>query len=485
MAEKAGTVHQNSDDGDAQHRLSEDLEAKKLTKSILWKLDTRVLPLLAVLYLFNFLDRSNVGNAKILGLQNDLAITNSQYATSLAVFFVFYVVSELPSNLIVKRATPKIWLPTLGFLWGTTIMCTGFVKTYGQLLALRVLLGTFEGGLYPGCLLYFSNMYTREELALRVGLFYSMASLSGAFGGLLARGLSAISPTSGVGSGWRWIMIIEGIITIVVAITVFIFLPNSVDSDFFTPAERQHAIARLRKSYDSSNLGRKAEPERFQWSEVRRGIFSPQTLLTGTAYFAICCALFSFSLFLPSIVAAMGYTSNQAQLLTVPPYAVASVLSACYAILSDRIHLRGTLSLFSLPLGIIGYGIIARTDNSASVKYGMTFLMATGIYMSVPTILVWLLNNSAGHYKRAAAGAVQVGLANCGGIVAAFLYPDVESPSYSKSHHIIMGCLCYAWLAVLINVLYCRKVNKDKENGKYDRYIGYGDDREPSFKLVI
>lgn len=157
------------------------------------------------MYLANFVDRSNVGNAKILGLEADLGLNNNQYAIALAVFFVFYIVSELPSNLVLKRMTPKIWLPFLVFTTGIIVMCIGFVKTYGQFLAVRSLLGIFEGGLYPGSLLLLSTLYTREELALRVGIFYASASLSGAFGGLLARGLSSIPKTSVMHGSWRWV----------------------------------------------------------------------------------------------------------------------------------------------------------------------------------------------------------------------------------------------------------------------------------------
>jgi predicted MFS family arabinose efflux permease len=131
--------------------------------------------------------------------------------------------------------------------------------------------------------------------------------------------------------------------------------------------------------------------------------------------------------------------------MTVPPYAVAAVSGTFVAFLSDRVWLRGVLMLFTLLLAVIGYVVIARVDSN-HVKYGMTFLMSVGIYSSVPPILVWLLNNSAGHYKRATSGAMQLVLANCGGIVGAFLYPNVEKPTYYMSHNVVMGCLIYTWL---------------------------------------
>jgi len=121
------------------------------------------------------------------------------------------------------------------------------------------------------------------------------------------------------------------------------------------------------------------------------------------------------------------------------------VTATLYAFLSDRLRLSGILSLLALPLGVIGYAVVARVESN-SVKYDMAFLMGVGIYSSVPPILVWLLNNSAGYYKRAASGGMQLLLGNCGGIVAAFLYPKSEKPSYYKSHNVAMECLLAAWV---------------------------------------
>lgn len=142
-----------------------------------------VLPILALLFLCSFLDRTNVGNAKILGLEEDLGLSNLQYTQGLAVFYATYIVSELPSNLVLKKVSPKIWLPVLASAWGIVTMCLGFVRNYASFMAVRAILGVCEGGLLPGMVLYLSGLYTRGELALRIGIFYTAASLSGAFGG--------------------------------------------------------------------------------------------------------------------------------------------------------------------------------------------------------------------------------------------------------------------------------------------------------------
>ncbi|ETI22534.1 hypothetical protein G647_06609 [Cladophialophora carrionii CBS 160.54] len=483
---QAPSAHKNN----SVSALDDDAHTRALTRKLLWKLDTRILPVLALLFLCSFLDRTNVGNAKILGLETDIGVSNSQYANGLAIFFAFYIAAELPSNLVLKKFSPRLWLAFLTSAWGIVGMCLGFIRNYAGFLTVRAFLGLAEGGLLPGMVLYLSGMYTRGELALRIGLFYTSASLAGAFGGLLARGLSAIGPTGGaVDAGWRWIMIIEGLLTFAAGVGSYFILPNNVSTAWFLkPEERELARRRLQND-TSAHLpdGQESEGvEKFRWSEVRRGILNVQLWLSATAYFAILSGLYSFGLFLPTIIKGLGYTANEAQLWSVIPYAVAAVVTVIVAVISDRMKLRGVVMLCTLPLAIIGYAAIAnvaKQDNHA--KYGMTFLMATGLYASVPPVLVWNSNNSAGHYKRATTSGLQLAIANAGGFVSSFIYQSEEAPQYHKSHSIILGLLVYAWFAVLCNVLYCAKINRDKANGKYDKYIGYGDDRDPEYKMVL
>lgn len=169
---------------------------------------------------------------------------------------------------------------------------------------------------------------------------------------------------------------------------------------------------------------------------------------------------------LPTIINALGgYTVSETQLWSVIPYAVAAICTGKYcddsrvlgalvclyvppavivAILSDRLRIRGIMMLVTLPIAIIGYACIANVSN-AHVKYGMTFLMATGLYSSVPPVLGWLSNNSAGHYKRATTSALQLAIANCGGFVTVFVYPKAQGPQYHEGHTIILGLLIAGW----------------------------------------
>jgi len=464
-------------------RGSEQLEAgfaedSKAVKGLLRKMDCRILPVLAMLFLCSFIDRTNVGNAKILGLEKDININDHQYSIGLCVFYATYIASELPSNLVLKKVSPKIWLPLLTAVWGVLTMCLGFVRNFASFVTVRALLGVAEGGLLPGMVLYLSHFYRRQELALRIGIFYTAASLSGAFGGLLARGLNAIGPAGGL-EGWRYIFIIEGIITVLVGVCSALFLPNSIESArFLSPTEKEQARLRLGAS--------SAKHEHFAWSEIKRGVFNVQVWLTATAYFAILSGLYSFGLFLPTIVNnGFAKDPNKAQLWTVIPYAVASVFTVIVALLSDRLALRGPVMLCTLPVAIIGYGVISQSTDP-KVQYGMTFLMATGMYATVPCILSWNSNNSAGHYKRATTSALQLAIANAGGFVASFIYQKSEkTDNFHRSHRIILGLLCAAWVLIAMNVAWVWKINRDKARGKYAEFEGKGDDRDPEFIMVM
>ncbi|KAJ9098750.1 hypothetical protein QFC21_004398 [Naganishia friedmannii] len=456
------------DDDDRLYSVDHDAAA---TKKLLWKLDLRILPMMAVLFLFSFLDRTNIGNAKILGLTTDLKLSGSQYANCLAIFFAFYIASEVPSNLVLKKVSPRIWLAFLTTIWGVIAMCMGFVHSYTGLMVVRAFLGAAEGGLLPGIVLYLSMCYKRSEMALRLGLIYSSASLSGAFGGLLATGLNRLGGSGHLpGShekihGWRWIFIVEGLMTAAIGIIAYVVLPSSLDrASFLTEEERLLVADRLRRDRPAGA----ADVDAFSWKQVNRAIFSIQTWLSASAYFCILTALYSFGLFVPTIIKGLGYTAVSAQLFSVPPYAVAAVLTVIAAFVSDRYKIRGPVMLAFLPLSIIGYAII-RTTTQNHIKYGALFLMASGLYPSVPPVLVWLSNNSGPHYKRATAVGLQLAIANCGGFPATFIYPAHQSPAFIEGHTIVLGLLC----------------NKQKEAGKMEQYRGMGDDRDPDFKYII
>ncbi|KAI0736205.1 MFS general substrate transporter [Fomitopsis betulina] len=503
-----------------------------LTRQILWKLDVHVLPPLALLWLANFIDRTNVGNARIAGLTTDLHLKGTQFNTALAVFYAPYILVELPSNWVLKRAKPSRWLPIIVAVWGMVTTLSGVVQNYGGLIAIRCFLGFCEGGLLPGIVLYLSTLYKRHELQTRVGIFYASASLSGAFGGLLA---TAIKKMDGVGNlaGWRWIFILEGMITILFAVIAWGFLPADLGSaKFFSEEERQFALSRFRRENEvtaTAQMSEAAQPistvnpeldkteesqgetsnphitiqavhqedEKFEWGEVIRGFKDPQVWMTSLSYLGIIVSLYSFSLFLPTIVAGLGYSDGQAQLHTVPPYVPAAVLTVVVSIASDRLRARGPFILLCLPVSIAGY-IIAIVAKNDTQRYAAVFLVAVGIYPCGPCILSILPNNTAGHYKKSTAVALQLAVANAGGFIATFVYTNDQAPKYIQGHTIVVSFLAMAWITMFANVTYCKLENRARAAGyRQGNLIAYRElwdtdktrapigDRHPDFRFTL
>jgi hypothetical protein len=174
---------------------------------LLRKLDFHLLPGVCVLYLLSFLDRSNVANARLDGLTDDLHMTGNQYLTGLTMFFVGYILLEVIWNVILKRVGPKLWLPAVTLAFGIVSTLQGVVVYNGGqtgvagFLVVRFFLGVTEGGLFPGVVFYLSMWYKRAERQYRIALFFAMASLAGAFGGILAYGIGFMKGVAGL-KGW-------------------------------------------------------------------------------------------------------------------------------------------------------------------------------------------------------------------------------------------------------------------------------------------
>jgi MFS family permease len=167
-----------------------------------------------------FLDRTNIGNARLDNLESDLGLKGIQYNDCLAILFPFYIAAEIPSNMMMKRIRPSIWLTFIMVCWSAAMIGQGFVKNYAGLLATRVFLGLFEGGLFPGVNYYITQWYCRHECGFRMALFFSAATLAGAFGGILARGIAEMNGLGGL-SAWSWIFILEGIASIIVSFSAY------------------------------------------------------------------------------------------------------------------------------------------------------------------------------------------------------------------------------------------------------------------------
>lgn len=460
-------------------------------KKTLVKLDFVVLPTITVLYLLAFIDRANIGNAKIEGLPDDLGLTGSQFNICLTVFFFPYAFFEVPANALLAKFSPSIWLPSIMVAWGVVMTLMGLVKNYEGLLVARIFLGVAEAGLYPGVAYYLTLFYKRNELQFRQSLFNSAASSAGAFSGILAWAIAKMNGLGGL-KGWAWIFIIEGIATVLCAIGAYFLMCNGPhDLPLFTPEERQYIAYRVACDTQDDPNGNGSRRQ-----QTVKALTDIQIYLQALIFVAATTCVYGISLFLPSIVKTMGYTASHAQLMTVPIYIVASIVSVCLAILADKVvKRRSPVILISMTLSFIGFTIAATTDVTYKPKvlYGAMILAASGAYATIPCVVAWGANNVTGKYKRAIALAIQIGIGNLGGAIGSNLFRAQDAPRYKLGHCMeIMFTglgICITCILCLLYAYWNRQKKRALESGKYDgkttEQIAELCDRSPFIKYAF
>ncbi|KAF2490354.1 MFS general substrate transporter [Lophium mytilinum] len=460
----------------------------ELDKRITRKFDKHLVPWLFGFWLFAFIDRSNIGNARIDGLADELHLDANKFNIALAVFYVPYVCYDVPSNLVLKYFRAGYYLPFLVTAWGLVSMCIGFVKSYSGLLVARFFLGLCEAGLLGGMIVYLSMFYRRHQLLYRITLFYCAAPLSGAFGGLLATGLGEIN--SGSYKGWPFIFFVEGAITVAYGITSFFFLPHTPsDVKFLTEEEYEGALARMRSDAHGSAPAADVADEKFDWYWVRRAIFNWNTVFLSLNFFAIITPIYSFSLFLPTIIKGLGFTKVKAQLLTVPPNFCSFIAVLLTGYCSDKLRVRGPLAIGLASLAIVGYIMLIASPHPHT-RYGGTFFVAVGVFPCSPLVMGWLSNNLAPHYVRATGTGTQIMIGNMAAFIATFTYLQEDAPRYYTGHAINIGMLAFSIILSTSNILYCKWENKKRETGQRDSRLTEGDEgklgyRHPHFKYTI
>ncbi|KAK2629871.1 hypothetical protein QTJ16_000691 [Diplocarpon rosae] len=437
------TEHNNYDDGNAPNANAhlDDFNvvcpSHTTEKKLMTRIDLRVIPCLCILYLLAFLDRVNIANAKSFGLATDLDLKTIEYNTALTIFFVPYIVCEVPSNILLKKLSPCVWLSGCMFLFGFAAICQGLVSNYGGLLACRFFLGVFEAGMFPGCFYLIGMWYKRSEAQRRFSFFFSSTTLAGAFGGLLASAIGKMDHLRGY-RGWRWIFILEGVLTCVVALAAYFTLPSfPEDAKWLCDSERAYVKARLQ-----ADQGRSAAERKIMLRDVRRVFKDFKVILGGFMYLGMIVPAYGYAFFAPGIISTYGYSPIQTQLHSVPPWACAFTFAMLIAFTSDFAKHRFAFTLLPISVAITGFAILISIHNNTNVQYLGLFLVAMGAYSAMPVIVCWFNMNLGGHHRRAVGSAWQVGFGNIGGIIATYAFLPGDAPQYRKGYSICLGFLC-------------------------------------------
>ncbi|KAJ4188960.1 hypothetical protein NW755_006462 [Fusarium falciforme] len=441
------------------------LVPEKLSTHIRRKFDRHVLPLVCVLYVLSYLDRGNIGNAKTAGAQDDLGLSDSQWAWVLNSFYICYTLFEW-TTLLWKLLPAHLYISTLCLLWGVVATCTGTVKNMAGLCACRAALGILEAAFGAGAPYYLSLFYQRRELGLRVSILIGMSPLANCFAASLAYGIAQINASL---EPWRLILLLEGAPAIIVAPFVYFFLADSAQkAKFLTEDEKEAATARL-GTRDTT------EKTKLNWKQVTAGLSDYQPYVHALIHFCCNYSFAGLANFLPTIVQALGYSSIKAQGLTAPPYAAAFILCIAAAFFSDKFGHRGFVIAGCSAMTGVGYLLLAIVEdtNKMNIRYLGIWFAVMGVFPSLTLNITWLLNNQGGETKRGIGIAVIAILGQCSSFLSSAMYPKKDAPFF------VRGCAIGCALTFMITILSLGLHFKlDHENRKRDREFGPVEDHE-------
>jgi len=449
-------------DQEAPKLMGESLELDpEVEKKLVWKLDVRIIPWVALCYFICFLDRVNIGNAKVANaespehlMENELGLKGQEYNLTVSLFFIPYILLEMPSNVMLKVALPSRWIARIMVSWGIVATLMGVVQNFGGLLACRLILGAMEAGFFPGMFYFFCFWYKPHERALRMALMSSSVAIAGAFGGLIAAGIAFMNGIAGL-SGWRWIFIVEGIPSVIIGIgTWFILTDFPQTAKFLTREEVEMASRRLPAEAPS------VHDKHFDIDSMKR-VFSNWTFYAvGFTYLALCLSTYSTAYFGPTIVKNMGYTSYIAQLMTVPPNIASFCLTLFISFNSDKTGERPLHILSGMILVVIGwFMLVFIPQNLPGARYFAFFIVVNALAPILP-LLAWRTTFVTGASDTAIATAATVMFGNLGGIIAPYLFPNTQAPGYAEGAWTIIAFQFFG----IINLLALWKWKGDGRN---------------------
>ncbi|OAP61965.1 retrograde regulation protein 2 [Fonsecaea erecta] len=398
-----------------------------LERRVVRKIDLRVTPLVTFLFLLSFLDRSNIGNARIAGMEDDLDLTGNRYDWLLTIFYISYIVFQF-QGFMWKIIKPHTWACFITLAWGIVATCQAATQSWGGEMALRFLLGAAEAGFGPSIPYLLSFFYLRHEHGFRSGIFLAAAPLANTFAGALAYGITSGHP--GIAK-WRLLFLVEGIPTILAAPIAWFFLPDSpTTARFLTAEEKEVAKARVIRQHGHQEEGKHR-----------------------LMYFSCNVSYSSLPVFLPTILNQMGFSSINAQGLSAPPYFISTIVTVLTCWIADRTQQRGLMIAFLSCVAGIGYILLA-TCTAVAPRYFGTFLCASGVFPAIANILPWVVNNQ-GSDSRRGMGIVLLNLVGqCGPLLGTRIFPKSQQPRYVEGQSICAAFMFFnALLALSLRTL--------------------------------
>ncbi|EXJ71206.1 uncharacterized protein A1O5_06200 [Cladophialophora psammophila CBS 110553] len=427
------STFQHEEHGEPKIESIDSIASSEELRKTIRRMDLVVVPVMMVLLAFCYIDRSNMGLAAVAGMAAELDFKSYQYSISLLVFFPGYALFVIPSNYVLHRTSVRYWLTFLSITFGLFTLGMGLIRNYAGLVAMRVFLGICEAGVYPTVIVVVSSWYPRYYFGRRLALVVCGASLISSLSGILAYAFSRINTADY--AGWRWIFILEGTITVLVAVGAFFVLDEYPEKSRLLSEEQRDVAVRL-IAQDREEHGE----EKLTVKLVIRTLGDWKIWIFGIMYMFCVATTYGMAYFMPLILnGQMGFTGALSQVLTTPPYFYSFFLAAGLSWMSDRIRMRSPFVIF-FSLNVIMGIVLTRWGPSTGSQYLGLFFTLGGALVNGPMIIVFGQNNAPTRTKRSLISGLQLTLGAVGGIIGSTVFRSQDAPSYTPGVIVVLCC---------------------------------------------
>ncbi|SMP60945.1 MFS transporter [Noviherbaspirillum suwonense] len=417
-------------------RFNDTANIDRIYKKITW----RLIPFLLFCYILSYLDRVNIGFAK-LQMLSDLQFSEAVYGLGAGVFFLGYFFFEVPSNIIMHKVGARRWIARIMISWGILSAAMMFVNSATSFYVLRFLLGLAEAGFFPGIIYYLTRWYPADRRGRATSLFLTAIALAGVIGGPVSGWI--LRDTNGLAglAGWQWMFLIEGIPSVLAGFFLLRFLDDKVeDAKWLTEAERREVVALLQKEEVTKSH-----------STIGKAFSSGRTWLLSIIYFLFVFSLYGISFWLPTIIKAAGVKDAlNIGLLSALPWAAGVIAMVLMARSADRCGERRWHIAIPSVLGAIGFLIAVKFNANVPIAMLGMSIATMGIMSALP--IFWSIPTA---YLGGAAAAAGIALINSFGNLSGFVGPSLMgwikevTGSLDNGVYMLAGCLLMGGLLTL------------------------------------
>ncbi|KAJ4260420.1 hypothetical protein NW762_007159 [Fusarium torreyae] len=415
---------------------------------IMRKVDWRFLPLMGFMYLIKQIDFSNAASIKVLqvgesrNVLTELNMTADQYNWVQTVYYISYVIFEIPSNLLLKKITPRKFQTRIFFTWGIVVACHAAIQNKGGFYALRFLLGAMEAGFFPGLAAQMCSWYRSDEYGKPIMWMFAFQNFSGIVGSLLTYGISYMNGVGGL-SAWRWVFLLEGLVTILFSAVIYFVLPDypksARSSSWLTPEEQEYLELRLSHNAPRTN------DAAFDLKEIIASLKDPKIVGFTASQFFLNIAGYGLSWQLPTITTSLGFAGlPRNQLLNIPPAAVTVIGIIAAAWFLRRAYIVRPLFIQILNAGILTFFIVLCVPVSKGGTYTACVLGNAFYFVFFVPFWAWRSATLIGTTGTAFTLALQTSVAQVGGIIA----PQVFQSKYAYNGYKTSFIICAVCVAI-------------------------------------